>query len=369
VEKKLKALTALLLCILCIFSGCGKGKVRLPPQESKKPEESRAANGTNGSTEESTNESSNKSINESNIPPEMKGEITISSLVEQEFLTAAARQFMETYPDVTVTINAYKKTLEPGSVEDYQTYLNTKIMTGKAEDIFFISFLPVTKYSEMGVFEDLSKYILMTPEMNDDNYFMNVLRAAKEESGKTYIIPYMARFNVLRLSDTLLENQTEIENKLKALKSAEFSECMSLARRLVDSTDKKDAFLIQMNEVSYATYLIKDSLSQFIDARNKKANIDTTAYIDLLKSIKELSDGNYFGSGIDFYNMEYYFAARLDYDVQAAFYSLDEKAGMAYCMPLSDRQGNIAISANACLAINSASANKDLAWEFIKYLL
>lgn len=356
-EKKLKTLTALLLCILCIFSACGKGEVRLPPQESKKPEESRAANGTNGSAKES------------NTSTEMKGEISISCLLEQEFLTAAAKQFMDNYPDVTVTINAYKKTLEPGSVEDYQTYLNTKIMTGKAEDIFFISFLPVTKYSEMGVFEDLSKYILMTPEMNDENYFMNVLQAAKEESGETYIIPYMARFNVLGFSDTLLKNQTEIENKLKALKSAEFSECMSQSRHLVDSTDKKNAFLIQMNEVSYATYLIKDSLSQFIDVKNKKANIDTTAYIDLLKSIKELSDGNYFGSGIDFYNMEYYFAATMDFDVQAAFYSLDEKAGIAYCMPLSERQGNIAISANACLAVNSASAHKDLAWEFIKYLL
>ena len=29
----------------------------------------------------------------------------------------------------------------------------------------------------------------------------------------------------------------------------------------------------------------------------------------------------------------------------------------------------MAINANACLALNSASENKDLAWEFIKYLL
>ena len=38
---------------------------------------------------------------------------------------------------------------------------------------------------------------------------------------------------------------------------------MDLAKQLVDETDKNNVFLIQMNEVSYAHYLIKDSIGQF----------------------------------------------------------------------------------------------------------
>ena len=166
-RKKGRSILALLLCVLCAFSGCGKNGEDISLEQSTQ-QEIEADNPENVVEEEEK---------EVYVQPEMKGEITISCFYEQEFLNVAAEKFMETYPDVTVTINTYNETSGAGSVEDYQTYLNTKIMTGKAEDIIFNSFLPVTKYTEMGVFEDLSRYIALTPELNDKNYFMNVLEA------------------------------------------------------------------------------------------------------------------------------------------------------------------------------------------------
>lgn len=350
-RKKATRIWALLLCILCVFCGCGQNEENV--QQGQKQDYS-----TSNETEEQKTESY--------VQPEMKGEITISCFYEEEFLTAAARQFMKLYPDVTVTINAYDGTSESGSVEDYQTYLNTKIMTGKAEDIIFNSFLPVTKYSEMGAFEDLSRYISLTPEMNDENYFMNVLQSAREENGEIYLLPYMAKFDVVGFSDTLLSEQTEVE---KNIQNASFSERMDIAKELLQNTGKNNAYLIHLNELSYADYLIKDDFSEFIDVENKEVNINSDTYINLIEGVKELSESNAFGSDIDFYNTEYYYAATCDYDVQAAFYELDTQAGMEYSMPLADKEGNVAINANACLALNSASDNKDLTWEFIKYLL
>lgn len=350
-RKKATRIWALLLCILCVFCGCGQNEENV--QQGQKQDYS-----TSNETEEQKTESY--------VQPEIKGEITISCFYEEEFLTAAARQFMKLYPDVTVTINAYDGTSESGSVEDYQTYLNTKIMTGKAEDIIFNSFLPVTKYSEMGAFEDLSRYISLTPEMNDENYFMNVLQSAREENGEIYLLPYMAKFDVVGFSDTLLSEQTEVE---KNIQNASFSERMDIAKELLQNTGKNNAYLIHLNELSYADYLIKDDFSEFIDVENKEVNINSDTYINLIEGVKELSESNAFGSDIDFYNTEYYYAATCDYDVQAAFYELDTQAGMEYSMPLADKEGNVAINANVCLALNSASDNKDLTWEFIKYLL
>ncbi len=356
-RRKGRIFAAVLLSAIWILTGCVKGEVQQESKQSRQQKQNEAAEKTDGQ------------VTGTYAKPEMKGEITISCFYEQEFLTAAARKFMDAYPEVEVIINVYRNTSESGTLEDYQTYLNTRIMTGKAEDIIFNTFLPVKKYSEMGSFEDLSRYISMTPEMNDENYFMNVLQAAREESGKIYIIPYMAKFNALGFSKSLLENNANLEDELKKWKSVRFSEGMNLAKQLVDDTDKKNSFLIQVNELSYTSCLIKDSLSQFIDLVNKKVNIDTPEYINLLKSVKELSEHGYFSSDIDYYNTEYYYAAINDYDVQAAFYSLDTSAGIAYCMPLADRDGNVDISANGCLALNSVSSHKDLAWEFIKYLL
>jgi len=363
-RKKVKVLVALLACISCLISACGKAG-----EEGVASEEAVIGQNTEqdqtGSSEEQQDARNDVQEVQGYVQPEMRGEITISCLSENEFLTAAAKQFTDIYPDVTITINAS----EAGTVEDYQTYLNTKIMSGKAEDIIFNSFLPIAKYSEMGVFEDLSRYISMTPEFNDENYFMNVLQAARQDSGEIYVIPYMAFFNVIGFSDSLLAEQTDIRKALETWDKAGFSESIALARQLVADTGKRNVFLINSNELSYADSLIQDSLGQFIDVEEKKVNLDSAEYINLLNSVKEISNNNLFGSDIRFYNEDYYFAVLKDYDVQAAYYCLAKDSDWAYCMPLGDAEGNVAINVNNCIALNSACGHKELAWEFIRYLL
>lgn len=305
--------------------------------------------------------------------PEMRGEITVSCLYSEEFVSAAAEQFMKKYPDVKVTINPYMDTIGSGTsdlpVEEYQTYLNTRIMTGKAEDILFVNFLPITKYSEMGVFEDLSGYVQAMPEMNDDNYFMNVLRAAQQDSGELYVLPYRVRFDTISLSTALRAEQGGKWGSLKDTKGVHFSTVMDIAKQLVDGTNKQNAFLIQMNAIPYADCLIKDSLSRFIDVDNREVHLDTPEYIQLIKSVKALNDEGYFDSDVDFYNVEYYFAALCDFDIQAAYYSLDPNGDTTDCVPLADAEGNVSILSSTCAALNSASGNKALAWEFLRYLL
>jgi multiple sugar transport system substrate-binding protein len=342
------------LSALCILGGCGSNT----GTESTEPSETQKIN-----IDSSENvEQAAKNY----VQPEMKGEITISCLFEEEFLTAAAEQFMDKYPDVTITIN-----VSDGTVENYQTSLNTKLMGGKAEDIIFTSFLPVTKYSEMGAFEDLSSYISQTAEFTDENYYMNVLQAASNENGQIYMIPYIARFYAIGFSENLLADQPELESKLKSWEKAGFSESMNLAEQLVVNTEKENAFMIQMNETSYMDELLKDDFNKYIDLDAKTVDVDNSDYIGLLKSVKQLSEDGILGGStdIDFYNTEYYFAATSDYDVQAAYYSLDKQSETAYCVPLANAAGNVEINANMCIALNSSSAHKDLAWEFMKYLL
>ena len=356
-----------LLIALSVLCGCGNGTV---PEDNGGQSDApmQQGSGASGTEERSGAQEKTPDVQEAvpYVPPEMKGEITISCLFAEEFLNTAAEQFMKRYPDVKVIVNSYKESSGESTVEDYLTYLNTKIMTGKAEDILFTGFLPITKYSEMGVFEDLSGYIQKTPELNDENYFMNVLQAAKEDGGGIYIVPYMARFDTLAFSAELMQNHGGYESGMQGI---HFGTAMDLAKQLVDETDKSNVFLIQMNEVSYAHYLIKDSIGKFIEESTKEVNLDSPEYIALLKSVKDLSENGYFNSEIDFYNMEYYFAAECDYDIQAAYYSMDTKSGTKHCMPLTDAEGRTLMKSSSCVAINSASASKDLAWEFIRYLL
>lgn len=366
--RKYGVLSMVLLAMVIAICGCGNSLQPLPgePDIVQNGRDSGQDNGQDrsadviGETDQTT------------LPyerPEMKGEITISCFDEAEFLSVSAEKFMEIYPDVKVSINSYQGDYSADAVDNYLTYLNTKIMTGKAEDILFTNFLPVTKYSEMGVFEDLSPYVSSAPEFNEENYFMNVLLAAREESGELYLIPYMARFYTISFSGDLLSGHTDIESELSNERSHRFSKAMDIAKQLVDGTDKPNVFLTQAGEVSFADRLFKDSLSQFLDVGKKEVHLDTSGYIELIKSVKNLSENGYFDSDVDFYNVEYYFGATVDFDVQAAFYSLDENTDDMYCMPIADSDGRVSISANSCIALNSASRNKRLAWEFIRYLL
>lgn len=369
--RKLNGLGAFLLAAVCVLGGCGSGGLPADPegQSMTWPERqsgtgtvSDSAGGTSGARETFSYEQ-----------PRMQGEITVSCLFSEEFLSAAAEQFMKKYPDVKVTINAYMDSEGSGTgampVEEYQTYLNTKIMTGKAEDILFVNFLPITKYSEMGVFEDLSGYVQAMPEMNNDNFFMNVLQAAKQDSGALYVIPYRVRLNTISLSTALRAEQGDQWGSLKDMQGVHFTTVLDIAKKLVDETNKKNAFLIQMNAVPYAEYLIKDSLSRFIDVDKKEAHLDTPEYIELIESVKALNDAGYFDSDVDFYNVEYYFASTCDFDIQAAYYSLDPKGDTTDCVPLADADGNVSIMSSTCAALNSASKNKEVAWEFLRYML
>lgn len=174
----------LLLCAAFILSGCSNSNTKKPQAKSSLPDRVENLEGEDMKEREGENEIEDEEEAEDEkeediyVQPEMKGEITVSSFIKDEFLTAAAQRFMDQYPGVTVTINYFSESPKAGDLEDYQSYLNTKIMTGKAEDIVFITFLPISKYSDMGAFEDLSGYISMTPEFNDENYFMNVLTSA-----------------------------------------------------------------------------------------------------------------------------------------------------------------------------------------------
>lgn len=353
--KKCRSIVCMILAIVFVLTGCGANKEQVDDNGiGTKPY----------SGEQASDYSEEKGKNEyTYVQPEMKGEITISCLLEEEFLSDAAERFMDMYPDVKITINSYKESSGVNMIADYQTYLNTKIMTGDAEDIIFTNFLPIEKYSEMGVFEDISKFVEQTPEFNDENYYMNVIWSAKRSDGQLYLLPYMARFDTLALSDTLMTEQGQ--SGQYAINS-DFVSAMELAESLVRGTGKQNVYLVQQNKVQYMDMLVQNSLSQFLDIEGKTSNFDSDAYIQLLQKVQELGNKGYLSPNIDFYNTEYYFASTIDYDVQAAFLNLDHNSN---CYPVRDSQGNVIIKSNSCIAMNSACENKELVWEFMKYLL
>jgi len=389
--KKIASILLLYLGTICILNGCTKQTVQNTSNLSVSGEDNAYVESNNqlegadkgGKMQDHNTDDSKKasriqasqkgqpdSSDAGKTQPEMKGKITISSFYEVDYLSTAAEQFMKKYPDVTVTINNYKKDATIDDIHDYLTTLNTRIMNGKAEDLFFTFSMPVEKYSHMGIFENLADYIKNTSAWDDQHYFMNVLNAPKTEDEKQYLIPLFAKWSVMQFNYSMLKQHPDLEKKLKKMDHITFSESMEIGKQMMENWDKPNTYLSMEGEQAYMGDLFKEKISQFIDSKTGEVHIDSPEYIKMLEETKETSEKyGLDADGVDFYNMEYYLAIYSDFSTQAAFYELDQNSNTRYTMPIADEKGNISIYSDCCIAMNHASKNQALAWEFIKFLL
>lgn len=352
----MKRILLLFMCVLITFSGCTQNL---------------------GDNKSDTDEV----LPTGKVDKVIEGEITISLLDEIEFVNIAAEMFMDKYPNTNIIVETFRETeyieTENGSVmsvapseefstENYLKQLNTKIMSGKAADVISTDPLPMIKYGEMGVFEDLTPYI-EEKGMDDENYFMNIINLGKSEKGQ-FEIPLRVFFDVVSFDKELVEDSGIKPNE--NLKTISYSDALDIGIALVDNTNRDNTYLSIGRVPQVAYRLVMENIHNFIDFGKKEANFDSKELIDILEYAKKLDDEGYFDTGtIDFYNMEYHFAYDIDFPNQAAAFTLYKDSIRYQSMPICDKNGRVVGKMSHNFGINSQSKNKDLAWEFIYFLM
>ena len=311
----------------------------------------------------------------------IEGEITVSLLDETEFVDIAANKFMDKYPNTKINVETFRETeliettdgavmsvapTEEFSTESYLQQLNTKIMSGKAADVIFTNPLPMIKYREMGVFEDLTDYI-DEKGIDEENYFMNIINLGKSEKGQ-FAMPLSVYFDIISFDKELVADSgiKPDEN----LKSISYSDALKIGIDLVDNTNRDNTYLTIGRAYEVAYQLVEENLDDFIDFDKKESYFDKKEFIDILEYAKKLDQEGYFDKGtIDFYNMEYHFAYDIDFPSQAAAFTLYDDSIRYQSMPICNKDGKVMGRMGGSFGINSQSENKDLAWEFIYFLM
>ena len=381
----MKKLLSLLLLVSLVLTGCAGGSGGDYPADGNPGTNQGNLNQENGGNGENQNDQ-NDSKDETDRTyemPEMKGEITISLLDSMPLLEAGAQMFMDKYPDVTINIHTFRSLeaiqMEGGmemaaapsaeqSSENYLSQLNTRLMSGNAEDIILISRMPLQKYISMGVFEELSFYMENSPEINKENYFMNLFEAAGYGSDRMYSLPLATGIQTITFANDLVTDSNLYLPQ--DMKNISYEEALKYALQLVENTNRNNTFLGMADGQEVVMEYVKLNWDHYVNEETKEVNFDSDEYVQLLKMAADLeAKGYYDTSGLDFYNMEYYFAMHNDFDVQAAYYSLLPGSSDYHTMPFSDGKGNVPMNAYMQFGINSASANKELAWEFLKFMI
>ena len=291
-----------------------------------------------------------------------------------KYIDTNASKFMESHPDVDIINDSNE------DISNYTDNFSVRIMTENLGDIVFLPGNISYKNINDAYFLDLSSFVENDKDINDENYFMNILTGGANEDGLFFLTSGVGIMDYCLMRNDISDDLTErFETKVDLTYDDLLDIYFEYNEKLDD--DEKWIFLEFYDPFSYIRYKA-DSL---IDYENKKANfydVDFMANMekvkkDLLTSfdIKYTADGpvGTIYSSTDFLgdltdkNGDYMFYSNLG-GIKHYYLDLKEKC---FSKPrlLQTAGGKYSYAPHGIIAINKNTSNPELAWEFVKCLI
>ena len=267
------------------------------------------------------------------------------------------------------------------TVKDYSSYntqedynagvkaLNNDIASGKGPDILAIDSygMPVDSYAAKGLFADLGELMDKDPDFDRSELFPSILEAATI-NGKIYsLIPL---FSI----QTLAGKTSDVGEKM--------GWTLEDMKNLLASKPEGTQLLPDMTKLSFLNMMILMNKNEYINKDTGECYFDTDGFIDLLDFINgtfptEINYEDRDESYWDNYETQFLDGRTLLSDVSIYYLrDINRTEKGTFGEPVTyigfpNNSGSIgtSISPQTRFAISSKSANKEGAWEFLKYFL
>lgn len=369
----LKTSIIVLLVLALSLSACVKNEDKTETPQTSSVTDADVDTGTEQISEfdEITNEATadNAASGESALnSAEGEKKVITLSLCWDYYIEEAADRFMKLHPDVEIKINSYS-----GEMVKYMTQVPASLMAGNADDIldgFGVSF---QNPSTVKLLADFYPLMQADQSFNEDDYFTNVFKAL-EYKGGLYIFPISFTYNLVAVNNRV---QGNLRDKFSQYSHLNSFDLMDIYKSMQAENDSNIAgyYLHDSFDVNNAFYSLKDS---FIDVENKTCDFNNERFINFLNEAKSITDPEkeylYSNNGI-VYSQENEEARSNKYLFQifsadSFQYILEFEEGMPFGdpVPFTNGHGQINITPLKNFCINGNSENKELAWEFLKFM-
>ncbi|NBK79803.1 extracellular solute-binding protein [bacterium D16-76] len=312
---------------------------------------------------------------------QLSGELRISLPMRDAGLVQRSKEFKELYPDVKITFDCIVDDISAGIPGDYTTRYIQKTVTelsgGDAADIVDLGFVSFYKYGATGLFEDLNVLMAEDPAFDREDLYTNILDALEDKEGKLYALPATFRFNVMILNDYIMyELDMDVEEAFK--EGADYRDLIDLYWQAVDAGairpgDKAGGcfFAAGQNKNFFEGYVFP----RFLDEKAGEAHFETPEFIEYLKMTdglpfeKTVAQGGTYPYDWPNFGTDDYFCQQLPaMPTHLGNIEHNSLAGSTGAIFYKGRDGDIPFTAASLLAIPKG-ADKELAWEFLKFVI
>ncbi|MCL2163348.1 MAG: extracellular solute-binding protein [Oscillospiraceae bacterium] len=329
------------------------------PSEPEIPNESEVPAENEGNKVELTIATHDDSMDQTEIPAENDGkvELTVATYSDSAILSYAARLFEERHDGVTVAVITYREVNNENTASNYVQKISAEIMSGRGADIINVNGLTWSKFADRGYLNNLSAEIELSP----DNYYTNVLDAYLY-NGERYVVPLCFTIEEgFMFGETINDNEQPGDLTIERLADIAEKYYEPGTTTLFDDS----GFYKDMTYIAFRLFCL--DMDDYIDQKNKEVFIDSPEFIKLLETVEQLGeklDGKLISNeaGADTLLENY-----IIYTPILTHNGYIDYANMSF---LSNDNGAHLITAyDLLLAINANTKKKELALDFLKFLI
>jgi multiple sugar transport system substrate-binding protein len=320
--------------------------------------------------------------------------VTLSVMTSDRFLELAKQQYEQAHPNVKIDIKEYVALAQPQpapspgpggagarqqttvmankpdpkNIEKYVSTVGAELMSGKASDIIFTSGLPYKKYADKKLLENISDLMSKDSSFQSNQYYTNIFDAMKYK-GALYTIPVKIGLNMWLGNQSVLSADKIDDGKWTW---TDFKKAAAGWMKDNNNDGKPDMYpLGKIESDQLITFMLNSSFSKFVDMGSKKAKFDSPEFIAMLKLAKSMYDEKIISA--DNADTNVVFLPKANTLAYLDMYSLPKTffdgKGSYYDLPSENDVRGTQFTSPMPVAINSKSANKKEAWDFVKFLL